>query len=81
MVSRYPAWEPLLFGLRGAMANIWDRFGRLIGSVKKSGEDDLNTYDHKGQPLGKVRRLGTYEIGGNKISSTRDPGLTFCKRK
>ena len=59
------------------MANVWDRFGRLIGSVRKSGAEDLNTYDHTGQPLGKVRANGTYEVRGNKISSERDPGLTF----
>ena len=63
------------------MANIWDRFGRLIGSVEKSGKDDANTYDSKGQPLGKVTKTGTYEVRGNKISSERDPGLTFGKKK
>jgi hypothetical protein len=63
------------------MANVWDRFGRLIGSVRKAGAEDLNTYDHMGQPLGKVRANGTYEVRGNKISSERDPGLTFGKRK
>ena len=63
------------------MANIWDRFGRRIGSVEKSGREDLNTYDEKGQPLGKVRKTGTYEVRGNKISTARDPGLTFRKRK
>ncbi len=62
------------------MANIWNRFGRLIGSVEKSGTG-ANTYDDKGQPLGKVRDNGTYEVRGNKISSERDPGLTFGKRK
>jgi len=63
------------------MVNIWDRFGRLIGSVERSGNGDADTYDGKGQPLGKVRANGTYELGGNKISSERDPGLTFGKRK
>ena len=62
------------------MANIWDRFGRLIGSVEKSGKD-ADTFDNKGQPLGKVRKTGTYENRGNKISSERDPGLTFGKKK
>ena len=71
----------VLFGVGGYMANVWDRFGRLIGSVRKSGAEDLNTYDHTGQPLGKVRANGTYEVRGNKISSERDPGLTFGKRK
>jgi hypothetical protein len=33
------------------------------------------------QPLGKVRKLGTFEVRGNKISSERDPGLTFGKKK
>jgi YD repeat-containing protein len=63
------------------MPNIWDRFGRLIGSVEKSGKEDSNTYDKKGQPLGKVRQIGTYAVRGNKISTERDPGLTFRKRK
>ncbi len=63
------------------MANIWDRFGRLIGSVERSGKEDCDTYDHKGQPLGKVRKLGTFEVRGNQISSERDPGLTFGKKK
>jgi hypothetical protein len=63
------------------MPNIWDRFGHRIGSVEKSGKNDANTYDHNGQPLGKVRPTGTYEVRGNKISSERDPGLTFRKRK
>ncbi len=63
------------------MANIWNRFGRLIGSVQRSGTDDLNTFDNKGQPLGKVRDNGTYEVRGNKISSERDAGLTFGKQK
>jgi YD repeat-containing protein len=62
------------------MANIWDRSGRLIGSVNKLGKD-VNTYDDKGQPLGKVRQSGTYENRGNKISSTRDAGLTFRKNR
>ena len=56
------------------MANIWDRFGRLIGSVEKSGKDDANTYDNKGQPLGKVAKTGSYEVRGNKISSERIRG-------
>ena len=63
------------------MPNIWDRFGRRIGAVEKSGTEDLNTYDEHGQPLGKVRKTGTYENQGNKISTERDPGLTFRKRK
>jgi hypothetical protein len=63
------------------MPNIWDRFGRRTGSVEKSGDEDSNTYDEHGQPLGKVRQTGTYEVGGNKISRERDPGLTFGKRK
>jgi hypothetical protein len=62
------------------MPNIWDRFGTLIGSVKQAGRD-ADAYDKHGQPLGKVRRTGTYEAMGSKISSTRDPGLTFDKRK
>jgi hypothetical protein len=52
-----------------------------VGSVEKSGNKDWNTYDKNGQPLGKVRTMGTYEVRGNKISSERDPGLTFRKRK
>lgn len=63
------------------MATIWDRFGKLIGSVDKFRNGDANTYDDHGQPLGKVRQNGTYEVRGNKISSERDPGLTFGKRK
>lgn len=66
--------------LEVVMANVWDRFGRLIGSVRKSGADQ-DTYDNKGQPLGKIRRLGTYEARGNKISSEKEPGLTFGRRK
>jgi YD repeat-containing protein len=65
----------------GTMANIWDRFGRLIGTVRDLGNGDANTYDENGQPLGQVRKTGTYEIRGNKISSERDPGLTFRKKK
>ena len=63
------------------MATIWDRFGRLIGSVQEFSDGDANTYDDHGQPLGKVQRTGTYEVRGNKISSERDAGLTFGKRK
>jgi YD repeat-containing protein len=63
------------------MPNIWDRFGRRIGSVEKPGKNDWNTYDSQGQPLGKVRTMGTYENRGNKITRERDPGLTFRKRK
>lgn len=81
MVSGYLAGVGLLFGREVVMANVWDRFGRLIGSVRKSGAEVLNTYDNKGQPLGKVRANGTYEVRGNKISSERDPGLTFRRRK
>jgi hypothetical protein len=71
----------MLFRLGGTMASIWDRYGHLIGTVVSSGKDDFNTYGHDGQPLGKVRKLGTFDARGNKISSTRDPGLTFGKRK
>lgn len=63
------------------MANIWDRFGHRIGSVEKSGKSDATTYGRNGQPLGKVRPTGTYQVRGNKISSERDPGLTFGKKK
>jgi hypothetical protein len=59
------------------MPNIWDKEGKLIGSVKNVGSGDLNTYDEHGQPLGKVRKQGTYEKNGQKISTTRDAGLTF----
>jgi len=63
------------------MANIWDRFGRLIGSVERSGNGDADTYDEKGQPLGRVTKLGTYEIRGNKISSERDPGANIREKE
>ena len=63
------------------MPTVWDRFGRLIGTVRDLGNGDANTYDGKGQPLGQVRKNGTYEVRGNKISDTRDPGLTFGKKK
>ena len=63
------------------MGNIWDRFGHRIGSVETAGNGDVNTFNEKGQPLGKVRRTGTYESRGNKISSERNPGLTFRKQK
>jgi hypothetical protein len=76
-----PGLENIAVRTGGYMANVWDRFGRLIGSVNWSDKGDANTYDDKGQPLGKVRTNGTYEARGNKISSTRDPGLTFGKRK
>jgi YD repeat-containing protein len=65
---------------RAKVTNVWDREGHLIGSVKKSGKNDLNTYDEKGRPLGKVRQTGTYDNRGTKISSTRDAGLTFRKK-
>lgn len=48
MVSGYLAGLGLLFGWEVVMANVWDRFGRLIGSVRKLGAEDLDTYDHKG---------------------------------
>ncbi len=60
---------------------VWDRFGRLIGTVKNVGDGDLNTYDREGQPLGKVRKLGTFNKNGRKISSTRDAGLTFGRQR
>jgi hypothetical protein len=59
------------------MATIWDSKGRKIGDVKDLGNGDQNIYDHTGQPLGKVRKQGTYDKDGQKISSTRDAGLTF----
>jgi hypothetical protein len=67
-------------GAPDSMAIIWDSKGRKIGEVKDLGNGDQNTYDHNGQPLGKVRKLGTYGKEGRKISSTRDAGLTFGKR-
>jgi hypothetical protein len=62
------------------MANIWDNKGRKIGEVKELGNSDQNTYDQNGQPLGKVRKQGTYGKNGRKISPTRDAGLTFGRR-
>jgi YD repeat-containing protein len=62
------------------MTNIWDRFGRLIGSVQETGNSGQNTYDEHGQPLGSVRETGTYDKGGRKVSTTRDAGLTFGKK-
>jgi hypothetical protein len=59
------------------MTIIWDSKGRKIGEVKDLGNGDQNTYDQNGQPLGKVRKQGTYNKDGQKISSTRDAGLTF----
>ncbi len=58
---------------------IWDSFGRLIGSVKKFDNGDQNSYDQNGQRLGSVRRTGTFDKNGRKISSTQDAGLTFGK--
>src|SRR5271163_653746 len=71
----------LLWPWEDTMANIWDRFGRLIGSVERSGNGDADTYDEKGQPLGRVTKLGTYEIRGNKISSERDPGANIREKE
>jgi hypothetical protein len=60
---------------------IWDSFGRLLGTVRDLGNGDLDTYDEKGQPLGKVRKLGTFDKNGRKISSTSDSGLTFGRQR
>ena len=62
------------------MANIWDSKGRKIDEVKDLGNGDQNTYDHNSQPQGKVRKQGTYDKNGQKISTTRDAGLTFGRR-
>jgi YD repeat-containing protein len=63
------------------MANVWDRFGKIIGSVRDLGNGESNTYDEHGQPLGKVRETGTYDNNGRKISSTQDSGLTFARKR
>lgn len=68
-------------GAPDSMTIIWDSKGRKIGEVKDLGNGDQNTYDHNAQPLGKVRKLGTYGKEGRKISSTRDAGLTFGNQK
>jgi YD repeat-containing protein len=56
---------------------IWDAFGRLIGTVKKLENGDQNTYDNQGQRVGSVRKTGTFDKSGRKISSTTDAGLTL----
>jgi hypothetical protein len=63
------------------MANIWGNNGRKIGEVKELGNGDQNTYDENGQPLGKVRKQGTYDKEWRKISSAKDAGLTFGRIK
>lgn len=60
---------------------IWDNFGRLIGTVRDLGNGDQDVYDGKGQPLGKVRKLGTFDKNGRRISPTRDVGLTFLDHR
>jgi hypothetical protein len=55
------------------MANVWDGFGKLIGSVRRSENGDANTYDNQGQPLGKVRQTGTYEVRGDRINQDEVP--------
>jgi YD repeat-containing protein len=62
------------------MANIWDAEGKLIGSVEDLGNGDANTYDEHGQPLGKVRQNGTFTNTNQKISWTKNTGLTFTKK-
>jgi hypothetical protein len=68
---------PGRLGAQRSMPNIWGNNGRKIGEVKDLGNRDQNTYDEHGQPLGKVRKQGTYDKNAQKISSTRDAGLTF----
>lgn len=63
------------------MSIVWDSKGRKIGEVKEFSNGDTNTYDHNGQPLGKTRSTGTYTNHDEKISPTRDSGLTFGNKK
>jgi hypothetical protein len=56
---------------------IWDTFGQLIGTVRKFESGDQNSYDQNGQRSGAVRKTGTFDKSGRKISSARDAGLTF----
>src|SRR5438874_2455517 len=48
------------------MPKIWDKAGKLIGSIKKSGSAQ-NTYDEHNQPLGAVTKTGTYDATKTKI--------------
>ena len=69
-VEQLKVYFPILGGI----------FRRKIGEVKDLGNGDQNTYDHNSQPQGKVRKQGTYDKNGQKISTTRDAGLTFGRR-
>jgi len=59
------------------MANIWDVFGKRIGSITKLPDGKRKVYDGDGQPLGNTTREGTFGLNGKKISRTPMPGLLF----
>lgn len=60
--------------------NIWNASGKLLGSIKKSGQV-VNVYDQNNQPAGKVRDTGTYSEVGCKLSSSKVAGLLFTRKK
>lgn len=59
------------------MSNIWDVFGRRIGSITKLPDGKQKVYDKNGQPIGSTSRQGTFRLNGKKITSTPMPGLLF----
>lgn len=61
--------------------NIWDVFGKRIGSTSKLPDGKRHVYDTNGQPLGNVSSEGTFGLNGNKISRTPDAGLLFKRSK
>ena len=59
--------------------NIWDGFGRRIGSIADLPNGKKHVYDGNGQPLGNVWKTGTFTADGTMVSRSKLPGLLFNK--
>jgi hypothetical protein len=57
--------------------NVWDGFGRRIGSISKMPDGKTHVYDSCGQPLGNVAKTGTFTPNGKLVSRTPMAGLLF----
>ena len=62
------------------MANIWNVFGKKIGSITTLPDGKRKVYDSNGQPLGSTTRNGTFGLNGKKITNTPMAGLLFNRR-
>jgi hypothetical protein len=62
------------------MANIWNVFGKRIGSITDLPDGKQKVYDSNGQPLGSVGHGGTVTAKGKIVSRTPMPGLLFKRQ-